>query len=296
MNHFRSFFPEFSLWRRRLSGRKTDNIQGSTLDNTHLFASRTEKENSFLPALQAFSSSENGDFSTTLCLSSSEAALAVCVALRYFSDHVTRFPPVSLIARNEKEGPYFSPLYGVTPPFTPSSSFAGEYVKSLPIKLFLERGVEALFSSSSDSLSSSHICLEQLSWNLRDEILQYANHAEYRILDAHPSSLDDILLVALYVVRSRILPVTLLRPGLPDRVIHALMPGVDGLNHTDDPNAAVVASSRLQAVVVRTIRDIVKGEEVRISYNSPPVERKSVSSSHRFVIRYLMQNGSEEHE
>lgn len=291
MNHYISLFPEFSLWYKRWSRWNTNSKKKvNDYEKRDLLWSGIHKENGGLPALQAASSNGTGEGTTTLSLSCSEAALTVCVAVRYFSEHIARLPAVDLYKNHGKISCHTSHLFGLAPPF---SSVATAYVSSLPMKLFLDRGVESLFLSSYASLSSLHICLEQLSWNLRDEILQYANDVEYSILDAHPSSLDEILLAALYVVRSRILPATLLHPENSDRVIHALMPGVDALNHAVHPNAAVVASPCLQSVVVRSVRDIMRREEVTLNYDAPLGKMENPSTRNHFITRFLMEDCKE---
>lgn len=270
MNSYISLFPEFALWRQRLC-----RLSSALRDSVNL------------PALQASASNEHGE-TTSLCLSPSEAALVLSVALRFFSEHVALLPSVDLFRMGRKISNFISFSLAVSPP---RSSVASAYVNYLPMHLFLENGVESFCTPSVPTLESFHMCLEQLSWNLKDEVLQYATNEEYTLLDAHSSTFDDIILVALYIVRSRILPVTLLSPGHSDRVVPALMPGIDSMNHAVAPNAAVVISPVLPFVVARALRYIPAGEEVTLQYDLASGEGKwSSRDSHHFVSRYLMQS------
>lgn len=270
MNAYNCLFPEFSLWRQRLC-----RLPSAARDNVEL------------PALQASASNEHGK-TTSLCLSPSEAALVLSVALRFFSEDVAPFPSVDHLKTGRKKSHFASSLLNVSPP---RSCVGSAYVSSLPMHLFLEKGVESLCAPSSPFLASFHMCLEQLSWNLKDEVLQYATNEEYAVLDAHPSTFDDIILVSLYIVRSRLLPVTLLSPAHPDRVVTAFMPGIDFMNHAVDANAAVVVSPVLPSVVARALRYIAAGDEVTLQYDLRSGEAKCSSrDSHHFASRYLMDS------
>ncbi|KAK7201114.1 SET domain containing protein [Novymonas esmeraldas] len=188
----------------------------------------------------------------SVALSPVEAAVATAVALRYFYAHALQLPVTARVTHSL--GP-------------PPHDLSDRFVASLPFDVYLQSGLESLHGDS--SAAESHLCLEQLSSNLRDAILTHANGAEYRLLDEAPSLLETVLLTSLYLVRARVLEVPLLSavPGKPDGSCSVLAPAVDGLNHASaSPSAAVVVSEAHRAVVVRAIRRVACGEEITLDY------------------------------
>eukprot|EP00796_Vickermania_ingenoplastis_P005971 gene5971-4280_t len=195
------------------------------------------------PCLHA-SCSSSGDV-ISLQMSPAEAALSCCVALRFFRRKISGNP----IEANR-------------------CSVGEAYVNSLPLSLVLNEGVELFFTGESEVESSLHICLEQLALNIRDAVMQHLNNEDYRAMDRKMDYFDDILLAALYVLRSRTLPMLFVRPpGAGDSIVQCLAPGVDAINHSSAPNAAAAASLPHQSVVVRAIRNIARNSEITIDYN-----------------------------
>lgn len=259
-------FPEVHLWQRHFLRQEFSEQDGPL-------------------CLRTSASGENGKV-TTVTLTPSEAALIVCIALRFFFARVVplKSPLLPSFGMSSILGSPFLTSFVNEPRY----SAGNVYVHSLPLDTLMCHGVESFFGRFAEAESPYHVCLEQLAWNLRDEVLHCANNTEYAVLDQHPSSLDDVMLLSLYIVRSRILPVRWIEPAgssQNDSIVQALAPGVDALNHSLLPSAAVVAAPAAQAVVVRAIRPISKGEEITINYMSVHSESSHYDGIH---WRYLM--------
>lgn len=244
--------------------------------------------------IRAQSSSVSAPSIYTLTVSPVEAALATAIALRYFYTRTLHLTPATRAAQHI--GP-------------PPSELAERFVDNLPLDLYLQLGVEALYGDSACS-GEAHLCLEQIAQNLRDAVLTHASTAEYRFLDEFPSLFDCVLLVCLYVVRSRVLTVPLLgrtEGNAGEQVCGVFAPLLDGLNHQPlMPSAAVVVSFPRQRLVVRAIRDVKRGEEVTLNYRAAgplarvPSNDASLSSSfssphevtmdHDWTSRYLIED------
>lgn len=172
---------------------------------------------------------------------------------------------------------------------------AGAYIRSLPTTVLLQYGVEGLFRSSSTGSSpchaSTHICLEQIQANLCDFILQYVTNEQYRAIEKHLSLFEEIVLLSLYLVRSRTIGAVLLGSGrgVPDMRISLLAPGVDLLNHSAVPTAAVAVSPPQKVVVVRALNDIPSGSEITIHYTLQNGKLLSdPQEGEKWEARYLM--------
>ncbi|ORC90842.1 uncharacterized protein TM35_000072660 [Trypanosoma theileri] len=229
-----TLFPEMPLWLLRLSPDAQE-------ERVSLTASVSTEDNNVL----------------NLVLSPVEAALAISVAVRYFWWEI-----IKLNSKEEK---------------SKSSSMMGPlkfrsadlYVQSLPMKEHLSYGLEGPYLSTMEDEANLHSCIEQIAWNLRDCLLSYASQEEYRLYDSHPSELDAVLLAAVYVVRTRLLRMSVLHNDctVPDRSTGVIAPVVDFLNHSAfNYSCAACVSMRKRAVVVRAARDINVGEELTLNY------------------------------
>ncbi|CCW61603.1 unnamed protein product [Phytomonas sp. EM1] len=259
-----ALFPEFWTWLRRLS---PDVVVGEA----------SEEGGGGSVALSASASLRGSSPAVvTLTLSPVEAAIAICVGVRYFFASALAIPRRTRVAlRLGCEGA--------------TAMDAGEiYVRSLPIAEFLRYGVEGFFQQALGDEANAHSCLEQLAWNLRDACLTYATAEEYRLIDANPSTFDEVLLAVLYIVRARVFQIPLLLDENPlrDRLVRVYSPGLDSLNHAEahDCTAAAVVSARNRSVVVRAVRDIRAGEEITFDYSSQnyvPTDRITLLRSMR---------------
>lgn len=191
----------------------------------------------------------------SLTLSPVEAALATAIALRYFFTRALHLTPATRAAQ----------LIG-----PPPNALADVFVDNLPLELYMQMGVEAVYGDA--AAGEAHLCLEQLSHNLRDAILTHANAAEYRFLDEFPSLFDNLLLVCLYVVRARVLTMPLLGApphGKEETQVSVFAPLLDAMNHAPVlPSAAVVVALQRQRVVMRATRDVRRGEEITLNYRA----------------------------
>lgn len=192
----------------------------------------------------------------SLTLSPVEAALATAIALRYFYSRALHLTPETRAAQQIGPAP---------------NALADAFVTNLPLEPYLQMGVEAVYGDAASG--AAHLCLEQLSHNLRDAILTHATAAEYRFLDEHPSLFDDLLLICLYVVRARVLTVPLLgatpQGAAGDGQCSVFAPLLDGMNHAPLlPSAAVVVALQRERVVVRATRDVRRGEEITLNYRA----------------------------
>ncbi|KPA83291.1 putative mitochondrial hypothetical protein [Leptomonas pyrrhocoris] len=214
----------------------------------------------------------------SLTVSPVEAALATAIALRYFYRRALHLTPAT---RAEKHiGP-------------PPNELADRFVDNLPVDLYLKWGVETLYGDPASG--EAHVCVEQIAQNLRDAALTHANTEEYRFLDEFLSLFDDLLLVCLYVVRSRVLTVPLLgrtEARREEKVCSVFAPLLDGLNHQPlRPSAAVVVSLRRAHVVVRATRDVRRGEEITLDYRAAgpraclPTHDDSSATSLPYAVR-----------
>ncbi|KAG5473219.1 hypothetical protein CUR178_03138 [Leishmania enriettii] len=188
----------------------------------------------------------------SLTLSPVEAALATSAALRYFYAHALRLSATTRLSHRVGPAPH---------------DLSDRFAASLPFEDYLQWGLESLYGDASSA--EAHLCLEQLSSNLRDCILTHASNTEFHFLDESPSLLDAVLLTSLYLVRSRVLRVPLLSSisSKPDRSCSVFAPGLDALNHCGAaPAAAVVVSAVQGSVVVRALRRIGRGEEITVNY------------------------------
>jgi hypothetical protein len=192
----------------------------------------------------------------SMTVSPVEASLATAIALRFFFTHALHLTVATRVA--ERLGP-------------PPNELTERFVSNLPLERYMQLGVEAIYGGSGDA-SEAHLCLEQITQNLRDAVLTHASTAEYRFLDEFPSLFDHLLLVCLYVVRSRVLTVPLLgrTEGISaERNCSVFAPLLDGLNHEPLlPSAAAVVSLQRQRLVVRATRDVHRGEEVTLNYRA----------------------------
>ncbi|CBZ28910.1 conserved hypothetical protein [Leishmania mexicana MHOM/GT/2001/U1103] len=201
----------------------------------------------------------------SLTLSPVEATLATCVALRYFYAHALHLSAATRAAHNVGPAPH---------------DLSDRFTASLPFEEYLRWGLESIYSDASSA--EAHLCLEQLSSNLRDAIMTHANNAEFRFLDEAPSLFDTVLLTSLYLVRARVLrmPVLSSTSDKPDISCSVFAPGLDALNHCGtSPAAAVVVSAARRSVVVRALRRINRGEEITLDYRLTDVGR-GVSRRH----------------
>lgn len=244
-NRGKELLPEFRLWAERLS---------------------PDAPSARVSLFSCASRGDDGDGVSCVALSSIEAALAVCVALRYFFGPALGLPRgTSLRIRREtlRLLPEASSIA--------QDALAERFVASLPMGLYLSHGVESLFTSDGEG-AAEHACLEQLSYNLRDACLTHASTEQYRFMDENPSVLDNVLLTALYVVRARTLSVPLLSSvgAEHDRQVQVFAPGLGSLNHARAPwaTAAAAVSPAHGAIVVRATRDVRRGEEVTLDYNA----------------------------
>ncbi|CAJ1010665.1 putative SET domain containing protein [Leishmania naiffi] len=232
-----ALFPEAWMWLQRFSAdADTDHVSLSCT----ISCEAAPESMSAVPTVMS------------LTLSPVEAALATCVTLRYFYAHALHLSAAARVAH--RIGP---------PPNVLSDHFIG----SLPFEDYLQWGLESLYSDASSA--EAHLCLEQLSCNLRDAILTHATNAEFRFLDESPSLLDSVILTSLYLVRSRVLRVPLLSSvsSKPDSSCSVFAPGLDALNHCGaSPAAAAVVSAAQRSVVVRALRHITRGEEITLDY------------------------------
>ncbi|KAG5498727.1 hypothetical protein JKF63_03015 [Porcisia hertigi] len=207
----------------------------------------------------------------SLALSPVEAAVATSVALRYFYAHALHLSPATRSAHGIGPAPH---------------DLSDRFVAGLPFSEYLRWGLESFYSDASSA--EAHLCLEQLSCNLRDAILTHASKVEYGFLDERPSLLDTVLLTSLYLVRSRVLRVPLFSsvPGKPDSSCSVFAPGLESLNHCgDSPSAAVVVSAAQRSVVVRAMRPIARGEEITLDYRHTWVKNRESA-------RYPFQGGT----
>lgn len=187
-----------------------------------------------------------------LTLSPVEAALATCVALRYFYAHALHLSAATRVAHSVGPAPH---------------DLSDRFTANLPFEDYLQWGLESIYSDASSA--EAHLCLEQLSSNLRDAIMTHANNMEFRFLDEAPSLFDTVLLTSLYLVRSRVLRMPLLSStsNKPDSNCSVFGPGLDALNHcSTSPAAVVVVSAARRSVVVRARRRINRGEEITLDY------------------------------
>ncbi|KAG5472451.1 hypothetical protein LSCM1_03850 [Leishmania martiniquensis] len=188
----------------------------------------------------------------SLTLSPVEAALATSAALRYFYAHALSLSVSTRLLHRIGPAPHY---------------LSDLFVAGLPFEDVLKWGVESLYSDASSA--EAHLCLEQLSNNLRDAILTHASNPEFHFLDKSPSLLDAVLLTSLYLVRSRVLSVPLLSSisSQADSSCSVFAPVLDALNHSGTfPGAAVVVSAAQRSVVVRAVRRIARDEEITIDY------------------------------
>lgn len=245
-----------------------DGYDRLSLDGTHAGAARCD-----CPG--------EGEGVTTLCVSPVEAALAVCVAQRYF------FHVALCLSHSTRMGRRGSAGVGPMP-----HAHADYYVSTLPVSRYLNHGVEdgggleqgvcrdreenettrmaaaaavtagrvrrecgeasASCAGQRDEEAyrlvqrgAVHSCMEQIAWNLRDAVLSRATAAEYRLFDSHAELWDAIVLCALYVVRARVLPVRVL-PRVQSRkeatmAVHVFAPGLGEINHAGDGLASAAA-------------------------------------------------------
>ncbi|GET90837.1 hypothetical protein, conserved [Leishmania tarentolae] len=201
----------------------------------------------------------------SLSLSPVEAALATCVALRYFYSHALHLPPSTRVTQSIGPAPH---------------DLSDRFTASLPFEDYLRWGLESLYSDV--SCAEAHLCLEQLSSNLRDAIMTHANNMEFRFIDEAPSLFETVLLTSLYLVRSRVLQVPLLSSTVHklNSTCAVFAPGLDALNHcSTSPAAAVVVSALRRSVVVRAMRRIRRGEEITIDYRQSGLT-KGLSPGH----------------
>lgn len=253
-------FPEFEMWRRRLDRQKLGDVGA--------------------PVLLHASSSASVDVKRevqSVRLSSVEAALTISIALRYFLLHV---PHQSAVLKGDNA-------------VFPRSSVALAYIKSLPINVLLRRGVESLFHGTGEGLSL-HICLEQLAGNICDFILSHVSNATYSVIDRRHAEFEELVLVTLYVVRSRIISLLLLCPT-GDFSIPTLAPGLDALNHSVTPNAAGAVAPLQKTVVIRAVQRIPSHSEITINYQPllpfQSSKNQNACSEDPWETRYLMRNG-----
>ncbi|CCW68098.1 unnamed protein product [Phytomonas sp. Hart1] len=251
-----ALLPEFWTWLRRLS---PDVVKGRKNGENGEVETDAEEEERGSVALSASASLEGSSPAVvSLSLTPVEAALVVCIALRYFFTTALAIPPRTRAAL--RLGSSFSMDVGEL------------YVRSLPIPLYLTYGLEGFFKQALGDEANAHSCLEQLAWNLRDACLTYASMEEYRLMDTNPSIFDDVLLAVLYIVRARVFQIPLLfgENPLRDRLISVYAPGLDSLNHADEHHctAAAVVSAKSRSIVVRAVRDILPDEEITFDYSS----------------------------
>lgn len=232
----------------------------------------------------------------SLTLSPVEAALATSVALRYLYSTALGLPAATRVTHRIGAAPH---------------DLSDRFVASLPFDVYLRYGVESLYGDASSA--EAHLCLEQLTANLRDAVLTHASATEFRFLDEAAPLVDAVLLVSLYLIRSRVLQVSLLSssPAVPDRRCCVFAPGLDGLNHASlAPTAAVVVSAAQRAVVVRAVRPIARGEEITLDYRRAggsgssaglrglaaqprtPEEEREHHMDHDWASRYLMEDAA----
>ncbi|EPY32128.1 hypothetical protein STCU_02962 [Strigomonas culicis] len=218
-----------------------------------------------------------------------EAMLATCVALRFF---FTELVPLRSASRG---------TIGPT-----ADALADTYVRTLPLAQYLERGIEGLYQTSAQDFEmsgGSHLALETVAYNLRDTILLHASSAEYNFYDQQASEFDALLLMALYMMRSRVLQVPLLHPedAQLDRNVALFAPLLDGMNHAPASHCTAAAAVSLanHCVTVRATRPLPCGSEVTLDYNgrAPPRHARSrrarapasaVSADNWWSTRYLM--------
>ncbi|KPI90198.1 hypothetical protein ABL78_0716 [Leptomonas seymouri] len=235
--------------------------------------------------------SSGGPSIISLTVSPVEAALTTSIALRYFYRRALHLTQATRVKKHIGPSP---------------NELAERFVDNLPLDLYLQLGVETLYGDAASG--EAHLCLEQIAQNLRDAVLTQANNEEYRFLDEFPSLFDDLLLVCLYVVRSRVLTVPLL--GRTDAreekmVCGVFAPLLDSLNHQPLlPSAAVVVSLQRKRLVVRAARDVQRGEEITLDYRVAgplpcvPTQDSSLSSSFPYeapmdedwTSRYLLED------
>ncbi|EPY40241.1 hypothetical protein AGDE_03687 [Angomonas deanei] len=190
--------------------------------------------------------------SVSLSVTPVEASAATCAALRYFYTDVARLQHNTRLRIGPKP-----------------DAIADHYVQSLPIARYLHIGVESLHSSQGGE--EAHMCIEIISQNMREAVLESATNEEYSLLDRNSSAFDELLLTCLYIARARVfkLPVLHPQPEL-DYAVNVMAPFVDLINHggSEFSNVVGAISPQNESLVVRAKRPIRRGEELLLDYTA----------------------------
>lgn len=191
----------------------------------------------------------------SLSLSPVEAALATCIALRYFYSAALNLSVATRLTLGLHPTPH---------------ELADTFVRNLPLEDYINYGVETLYGGDMGHEADAHSCLEQLASNLRDAVLMHASANEYHLLDRDAALFDAVLLASLYVVRARVLPVPLLgRSGeSADRLIRVFAPGVEALNHSHLPSVAVAVAPAMSMLIGKATRPLRIREEMTLDYEA----------------------------
>jgi hypothetical protein len=113
--------------------------------------------------------------------------------------------------------------------------------------------------------------MEQISRGLCDAMLETSSGDSYRLFVASEGIIHEIVLAALYTVRSRTLWLPVFG-GQRSIVTPLISPVIDMFNHAAKGSANCIASVNLQhnTVVVEATRTIRRGEEMTLRYAVNP--------------------------